>query len=175
MIRRAIAGTLVWASFGLAALAQTSAPPAPPNAAPPPAAPPPLAETLALARRVAVHDDFLALVQMTGAAQIQGIEHGLGELTPAEKSKVESIGAAKLAEGASRVVDKMALAYAAKLTPNELRAAATFLESPAGEAYSKRLLAVLPALGEGMKGFDFKREVLAETCAQIKKGCPVTP
>jgi hypothetical protein len=52
---------------------------------------------------------------------------------------------------------------------------AAFLETPAGEAYSKRLILVLPALGEGMKGFDFKREVLSQTCAEIKKGCPATP
>ncbi len=139
------------------------------------AAPPPSAETLALARRVAAHDDFLALVQTAGAAQIAGIERGLGDLTVAEKAKVDDIGKAKLAQGQSRVIDKLAVVYAAAFTPEELRATAAFLETPAGGAYAGRLIKVLPALGEGMKGFDFKREVLTATCAQIKKGCPAAP
>lgn len=139
------------------------------------AAPPPSAETLALARRVAAHDDFLALVQTAGAAQIAGIEHGLGDLTVAEKAKVDEIGKAKLAEGQGRVIDKLAVMYAATFTPDELRATAAFLETSAGSVYAGRLIKVLPALGEGMKGFDFKREVLTATCAQIKKGCPAAP
>jgi hypothetical protein len=139
------------------------------------AAPPLSAETLALARRVAAHDDFLALVQTAGAAQIAGIEHGLGDLTAAEKAKVDDIGKAKLAEGQSRVIDKLTGVYAATFTPDELRAMAAFLETPAGGVYAGRLIKVLPALGEGMKGFDFKREVLKETCAEIKKGCPAAP
>jgi hypothetical protein len=134
--------------------------------------PPPSAATLALARRVAASDDFLALVQVTGRAQTTGIERGLGDLTPDEKTKVEAIAAAKMAEGSSRVVDKMSVIYAATFTPDELISLAAFLETPAGKAYSERLIKVLPALGEGMKGFDFKAEVLKETCAQINKGCP---
>lgn len=135
---------------------------------------PPSAETLALARRVAAHDDFLALVQMTGAAQVAGIEHSLGDLTASEKAKVDEIGKAKLAEGQNRVIDKLAGVYAATFTPQELRATAAFLETPTGTAFAARLIKVLPALGEGMKGFDFKREVLTQTCAEIKKGCPAT-
>jgi hypothetical protein len=107
--------TVASAAFGAAA--QTSAPPPQPIAGPPPSA-----EAVAVARRVAAHDDFLALVQMTGTGQIAGIEHGLGDLMPAEKAKVEAIGAAKLAEGSSRVIDRLAVAYAAKFTAAELRA-----------------------------------------------------
>jgi hypothetical protein len=139
------------------------------------AAPPPSAETLALARQVAAHDDFLALVQTAGTAEIAGIEKGLGDLTATEKAKVDEIGKAKLAEGQSRVIDKLAVVYAATFTPDQLRATAAFLETPAGGVYAGRLIKVLPGLGEGMKGFDFKREVLTATCAQIKKGCPATP
>jgi hypothetical protein len=150
---------LAWMGLGLEVSAQTNAPA-------------PSAETLALARRVAAHDDFLGLVQTSGASQMAGIEQGLGDLTAAEKAKVEEIGKAKLAEGESRVIDKLAGMYAATFTPDQLRTTAAFLETPAGGAYAGRLIKVLPALGEGMKGFDFKREVLKETCAQIKKGCP---
>jgi hypothetical protein len=139
------------------------------------ATPPPSAETLALARRVAAHDDFLALVQTAGAAQIAGIEKSLGDLTAAEKAKVDDIGKAKLAEGQNRVIDKLTVVYAAAFTPDQLRATAAFLETPAGGVYAGRLIKVLPGLGEGMKGFDFKREVLTATCAQIKKGCPTAP
>jgi hypothetical protein len=138
-------------------------------------APPPSAATLALARQVAARDDFLALVQVTGQAQTAGIERGLGDLTPAEKTKVEAIAAAKMAEGSARVVDKMSVIYAVTFTADELKSLAAFLKTPAGRAYSGRLIKVLPALGEGMKGFDFKREVLKETCAEIKKGCPAAP
>ncbi len=139
------------------------------------AAPPPSAETLALARRVAAHDDFLALFQMFGKPQIEGVERGLGELTPAEKAKTDAIGAAKLAEVTNRLVDSLAVVYAAKFTADELRDMGAFLQTPAGEAYSKRLIAVLPALGGSLKGVDFKSEMLKETCAQIKKGCPTAP
>jgi len=170
MIRPVMMAMVTWAGLAFGAAAQTSAPPPQPAVSPQPSA-----ETMALARRVAAHDDFLALVQTAGAGQIAGIEHGLGDLTVAEKAKVDEIGKAKLAEGQSRVIDKLAVMYAATLTPEALRATATFLESPAGGAYAGRLIKVLPALGEGMKGFDFKREVLKETCAEIKKGCPTTP
>jgi hypothetical protein len=158
---------LVLAAFTLAsgtALAET------PLAASPAAAAP-SAATIALARRAAAGDDFLALVLMKGASEVGEIEQGLGTLTPDEKAKVDAIGKAKLAEGSARVVDKLAEAYAARFTPDQLKGIAEFVEAPTGKAYAARLLAVLPALGEGMKGFDFKREVLKETCAQIKKGC----
>lgn len=124
-----------------------------------------------LARDVAAHDDFLALVQIKGGQEIGEIEKGLGTLTPAETARVEAIGKAKLAEGSDRVIDKLAVVYAQRFTPAQLEAMAAFLKTEAGQAYSQRLITVLPALGEGMKGFDFKREVLKETCAQIKKGC----
>lgn len=132
---------------------------------------PPSAATMALARRAAAGDDFLFLVQMKGGAEVGEIEKSLGTLTPEEKAEVDAIGKAKLAEGSARVIDKLADAYAARFTPDQLGRIAAFVETPAGRAYSARLLAVLPALGESMKGFDFKREVLKETCAQIKKGC----
>ena len=134
--------------------------------------PPPSAQTMALARKVAAGDDFLALVQLTGQGQIAGIERELGDLTPAEKAKVDAIGVAKLAEASARVSDRMAVIYAATFTPDQLQALAGFLATPAGKAYAGRLIKVLPALGEGMKGFDFKRVVFQETCAQIRKGCP---
>ncbi|HEY2177639.1 MAG TPA: hypothetical protein VGH15_03590 [Caulobacteraceae bacterium] len=143
--------------------------------APPPAAPPPSPATLALARQVAEHDDFLGLIRTVGGAQIAGVEASLGPLTPAEKAKVESIGKAKLDQGLGRVVDKIAAVYAVTMSPADLRATAAFLTSPAGEVYSGRLIKVLPGLGESMKGFDFKREMLADTCAQLTKGCPSKP
>lgn len=162
MIRcKSALATLFWVGLAAGASAQTAAAPS--------------AATMALARQVAASDDFLALVQVTGQAQIAGIERGLGDLTPAEKAKVEAISVAKMAEGSARVVDKMSAIYAAAFTPDELRRLAEFLSTPAGKAYAGRLIKILPALGEGMKGFDFKREVLAETCAEIKKGCPAAP
>lgn len=154
---------LACVSLALGASAQSVAPPKP------------SAEALAAARRVAAHDDFLALIQMDAASKIQDIEHGVGDLTPAEKSKVEAIGKAKTAEGADRVIGVMTLVYANTFTVDQLNGMAAFLESPAGAAYAGRLMTTLPAVGEGMKGFDFKREVLKETCAQIKKGCPTSP
>jgi hypothetical protein len=132
----------------------------------------PSAATMALARQVAAGDDFLALVQLTAKGEIAGIERKLGDLTPDEKAKVEAIGAATMAKGMAQVVDKMSAMYAATFTPGQLKDLAAFLATPSGKAYAARLIKVLPALGEGMKGFDFKREVLKETCAQIQKGCP---
>ncbi|HXV00067.1 MAG TPA: DUF2059 domain-containing protein [Caulobacteraceae bacterium] len=140
--------------------------------APAPAAPPPSPATLALARKVAEHDDFLGLVRTVGGAQVAGVEASLGPLTPAEKVKVEAIAKSKLDEGLGRVVDKIAVIYAATMSSQDLQATASFLATPAGQAYSNRLFKVLPGLGESLKGFDFKREVLAQTCAQIGKGCP---
>jgi hypothetical protein len=162
MIRcRSAFAAMIWAGLAAGATAQTAATPS--------------AATMALARQVAASDDFLALVQMDAASKIQGVEHDLGNLTPDEKAKVEAIGKAKLAEGSARVVDKMSVIYAAAFTPDELKVLAAFLGTSAGKAYAGRLIKVLPALGEGMKGFDFKREVLAQTCVEIKKGCPAAP
>ena len=156
---RVCAATII-AIFAFGVAAETGAPPKP------------TAEALAAARKVARHDDFLAFVQMDAASKIGRIEHDLGDLTPAEKSRVEAIGKAKQAEGTARVVDKLAQVYATTFTADQLRSMADFLESPAGMAYAGRFMTTLPALGEGMKGFDFKREVLSQTCAELKKGCP---
>ena len=72
----------------------------------------------------------------------------------------------------NRIVDLFAGAYAARFTPEELKSMDSFLETPAGLAYSQRLISLLSAL-QNMKGFDLKKDTLAETCAQIGKGCPV--
>jgi hypothetical protein len=156
------------AGLARGASAQTAAPA-------PIAKPAPSAESVTLARRVAAHDDFVAMFGSVGQSQLSGIEESLGALTPAEKLKADAIGKAKLAEGMSQVVDRLAVVYANAFSVADLKVMASFLETPAGEAYSGRLMKVLPGLGESMKGFDFKREVLAETCAQIGKGCPPKP
>jgi hypothetical protein len=136
-----------------------------------PAAPAPSQEAIALARRAAARDDFLVMIQSVAGAQVEGVEKGLGDLTPAEKIKVDEIGKRKMAEGVDRVVDKLATVYAKEFSLVDLRTIDTFLQTPAGKAYSERLLPTLTVVGEAMKGFDFKREVRAEACAEIKKGC----
>lgn len=152
-----------------------------PADAPRPAASPPVAasapaaapspEVLTLARRIAARDDFLVMIESVAGGQISAVENGMGELTPDEKTKVDAIGKQKLAEGIDRVVGKLADAYARKFSEADLRTIDAFLETPAGHAYSERLLPTLMAVGEAMKGFDFKREVRTEACVEIKKGC----
>jgi len=158
---------LTGAGVGVAAQAQNMvADPAAPTAAAP------SVETLALARRVAAHDDFLMMIEAAGTAQVADIEHGMGDLTPAEKVKFETIAKAKLASGMDRVTDVLATTYAARFTPDQLKGIAAFLETPAGQAYSERLISTtVPAL-QGLKHFDLRQDVLAESCSQIGKGCP---
>ena len=161
-MRRGIAsilGIALLAGVGPGALPQTS-----------PAAPP-SAETMALARKVAARDDFFVMIETAASSQIGQIETGLGDLTPEQKVKAEAIAKAKLADGMNRIVDLMAEAYAARFTPDQLRAIDTFLQTPAGAAYSQRLISLLPTL-QNLKGFDLRKDTLAETCAQIGKGCP---
>ncbi|HWD66440.1 MAG TPA: DUF2059 domain-containing protein [Caulobacteraceae bacterium] len=158
----------------LAALALAAAPDSAPSpAAVPaaPAAPAPSPEAVALARRAAARDDFLVMIQSVAGGQVEGVEKGMGELTPAEKAKVDEIGKRKLDEGIDRVVDRLAVVYAKEFSLDDLRAIDAFLQTPAGKAYSERLLPTLTVVGEAMKGFDFKREVRAQACAEIKKGC----
>jgi hypothetical protein len=149
----------------------------PPTGAPPPAAaaPAPSPETRALARSVATGDDFLALVRFISIAQIAGVEAKIGPLTEAEKAKAGQIGEATLVEGENRVIDRLGDAYARHFSADELKAISAFLATPAGRAWSNRLPQILPGFGEAMKGFDFKRRMMAETCAQIHKGCPPPP
>jgi hypothetical protein len=153
------AAMLLGASPG--ALAQTS--PAAPAA--------PSAETMALARKVAARDDFFVMIQTAASAQVGQIETGLGDLTPEQKVKAEAIAKAKLADGMNRIVDLMAQAYAARFTQDQLRDIDAFLQTPTGAVYSQRLMSLLPTL-QNLKGFDLKKDTLAETCAQIGKGCP---
>jgi hypothetical protein len=158
----------------LAALALAAAPPSSANdtaKSAASAAPAPSPEAMALARKVAARDDFLVAIETISAGQIGDVEHGMGDLSAAEKDKVADIGRQKMAEGMGRVVEKLAAIYAQKFSVEDLRAIDAFLETPAGKAYSGRLAATLMAVGESMKGFDYKREVRAEACAEIKKGC----
>jgi hypothetical protein len=160
--------SLALAGLAGGALAQKAAPA-------PSAKPTPSAEAMALARRVAAHDDFVAMISFAGQAQVAGIEQSLGALTPAEKAKADAIGKATLAEGVNRVTDRLSVSYADAYSVADLKVIAAFLETPAGQAYSGRLMKVLPGLGESMKGFDFKREFLAQACTQISKGCAPKP
>lgn len=156
----------LFAALALSAAPADASPPAPTAAA---AAPSP--EALALARKVAARDDMLVMIESVGGGQVAEVEKGMGDLTPAEKIKVEQIGRQKLAEGVDRAVEKMAVVYAQRFSVADLRTVDAFLQTPAGKAYSERLLPTLTAFGEAMKGFDFKRQVRAETCVEIKKGC----
>ncbi len=159
----------------IAALFAALAVGAAPSSAPPPAAasaaPAPSPEAMALARRAAARDDFLVMIQSVAGGQVEGVEKGMGDLTPVEKAKVDDIGKRKLDEGIDRVVDKLAEVYAKEFSLDELRAIDAFLQTPAGKAYSERLLPTLTVVGEAMKGFDFKREVRAQACTELKKGC----
>jgi hypothetical protein len=154
-----------------AALALGTAPASAPPPAAAPAAPAPSQEAMALARRAAARDDFLVMIQSVSGGQIAEVEKGMGDLSPAEKIKVDEIGKRKMAEGIDRVVDKLAAVYAKEFSLEDLRTIDAFLQTPAGKAYSERLLPTLTVVGEGMKGFDFKREVRAEACTEVKKGC----
>ena len=155
----------LFAALALSAAPADASPPAPTAAA----APSP--EALALARKVAARDDFLVMIENVAGGQVGEVEKGMGDLTADEKIKVDQIGRQKLAEGIGRVVEKLAAVYAQKFSVADLRVIDAFLETPAGRAYSERLLPTLTAVGEAMKGFDFKRQVRAETCVEIKKGC----
>ncbi len=126
---------------------------------------------MALARKVAARDDFLVMIESAAGGQVGEVEQGMGDLTAAEKAKVGDIAKAKLEEGINRVVEKLAVVYAQKFSEGDLRTIDAFLQTPAGRTYSERLLPTLTAVGEAMKGFDFKRQVRAEACLEIKKGC----
>jgi hypothetical protein len=152
-----------------AALALVAAPDSAPPASATPATPSP--EAMAMARRVAARDDFLVAVESVAGGQVAGVEKGMGDLTPDEKAKVDAIGKQKLAEGLGRVVEKLAVVYVQQFSLAQLRDIDAFLETPTGRAYSERLLPTLTVVGEAMKGFDFKREVRAQACTEIKKGC----
>jgi hypothetical protein len=134
---------------------------------------PPSADTLALARKVAAHDDFLAMIRAAGVDQSSKVVDSLGPLTPAEKAKAQAIAAAKLTAGMDRVADLLASVYAQRFTPQALRDMDAFLETPSGAAYAGRLMTVLPAL-QGLQNFDLRKDTLAEICAEMGKGCPET-
>ena len=157
----------------IAALALSAAPTkvSPPVPTPAPPATSPSPEAMALARRVAARDDFLVMIETAAGGQVGEVERGMGDLTAAEKAKVGDIAKAKLEEGINRVVEKLAVVYAQKFSEADLRTIDAFLQTPVGRTYSERLLPTLTAVGEAMKGFDFKRQVRTEACVEIKKGC----
>lgn len=159
----------LFAALTLAGAPSADAKPAAP--APATMAPAPSPEAMALARKVAARDDFLVMIDTVAAGQVGEVEKGMGDLKPDEKIKVDQIGRQKRDEGVARVVDTLAAVYAQKFSVADLRAIDAFLQTPAGKAYSERLLPTLMAVGESMKGFDFKREVRTEACTEIRKGC----
>ena len=136
---------------------------------------PPSADTLALARRVAAHDDFLAMIRAAGVDQTSKVVDLLGPLTPAEKAKAQAIAAAKLTAGMDPRRRSLASVYAPSVSPPQ---ALRDMDVPSSKLrreplYAGRLMTVLPAL-QGLQNFDLRKDTLAEICAEMGKGCPET-
>lgn len=93
------------------------------------------------------------------------------ELGTRERLALRRIAHRVAVQGMDRLIEAEGRGYAERMSLEDLRAAVTFAKSPAG----RRMHAAEPAIARttllAMRGYDYKREVMAGLCSETGKGC----
>jgi hypothetical protein len=96
------------------------------------------------------------------------------ELGTRERLALRRIAHRVAIDGMERLIAAEGRGYAERMSVDDLRAAVAFARSPAG----RRMHAAEPAIARttllAMRGFNYKREVMAALCTETGKGCAST-
>lgn len=151
----------------LAALALLQAP------APPPAQAP-SRESLRLGERLSQAGMLSGIISVAGGAEAKGVVDGHPELTPPQRVRAQAAADKALKDATTELTAAEAKAFAAALTPEQLKAAVIFFESPAGRAYRAAFPRILVAMTQVGPAKDFKGFVTQRVCAEAQV-CPAAP
>jgi len=93
------------------------------------------------------------------------------ELATPERLALRRIAHRVAVQGMERLIETEGRAYAEALSVDELRSAIAFARSPVG----RRMHAAEPAVARktllALRGYNYKREVMAALCRETGKGC----
>jgi hypothetical protein len=131
----------------------------------------PVAEAEELGRRLAHSGDFQAIIGAAAAGEIDGIAAKHPELSANERADLAATARAEFQQARTILLGKIGPIYARHFTVEELRGIVGFFESPAGRAYTGRLLTLVPAVAAAVSGYDFKKEAGAAFCRKTGKLC----
>ena len=137
--------------------------------APAAAAAPP--RTVAMGERLARTGLLASLIGVAGAAEAKGVVEGHPELTPAQRARAQAVADQALKDATTEVLRAEGVVFAQALTPEQLKAAVIFFESPAGRAYRTAFPKTVMAVQQTGPGKDFKGYVTQRVCAEAQV-CP---
>jgi hypothetical protein len=125
---------------------------------------------LELGRRLAEAGDFNAFICAMGAAEIERMAADT-DLDEAGRARLRETGMQVLASARATLMERIAPIYADAYPPDQLEAIVTFLESPAGRAYTGGFTRLVPRLAQVLQGYDLGREVRAAFCRETRQLC----
>lgn len=131
----------------------------------------PAADAQALAREIAGTGSLVRLLPTVAAKETEELAKDTPGLTPAEIGTLKETAAVVQAQARERLIAAMAPTYAAKLTPEQMRAVLAFEASPAATAKRDADMAATIAAASVLGGYDYKGSVMAEFCKKTGKGC----
>lgn len=137
----------------------------------PSAATEPMPAGFSIGREIASHGTLATLIPIMAKKEGEELIAKQPDLTDAEKEKLRAIAASQSQAKLADLLDAQAAIYAEEMTLSELQSLAAFLQSDAAKKQStlqpKLIMGSMAVLG----GVDFKKDVMAEFCAQTGKGC----
>ena len=151
------------AAFALALLLQAPAPAAAPSRA-----------ALALGERLSRAGTLGGILRLAGGGEVKSVLDGHPELDAAARARAQAAGDGALRSAVEELTAAEGRALAAALTPEQLKAAVIFFESPAGRAYRTAFPGVLLAMTQTGPAKDFKGYVTQRVCAEAQV-CPPAP
>lgn len=142
--------------------------------APPAAGPPPSRAALALGERLSRAGLLAGIVNVAGGAEAKGVVDGHTELAPPQRARAQAAADKALRDATAELTAAEARAFAGALTPEQLKAAVIFFESPAGRAYRAAFPRILVAMTQTGPAKDFKGFVTQRVCDEAQV-CPSSP
>ncbi len=137
----------------------------------PAAGPPPSRAALAMGERLSRSGLLGAIVNVAGGAEAKGVVDAHPELAPPQRARAQAAADKALKDATAELTAAEARAFAAALTPEQLKAAVIFFESPAGRAYRAAFPRILVAVTQTGPARDFKGFVTQRVCDEAQV-CP---
>ena len=137
----------------------------------PPAASSPPSRSLAMAERLSRAGMLASIVGVAGGGEARSVVDSHPELTPEQRARAQAAADRAVSEATSELMRAEARAFAALLTPEQIKAATIFFESRAGLAYRAAFPKVVAGVSQAGPAKDFKGYITQRVCAETQV-CP---
>ena len=123
------------------------------------------------ARQVASHGVLVEIARLQTSSEVEGMIKDHPELTEVERDRLRTVGQEKAQALIDAATDAEAMALAAELNLDDLRALAAFATSPAAEHQRAALPKVMASTVGSLGKVDYAGGVRAAFCAETGKLC----